>query len=123
MKLILIFLFVQMSMMAFGQTTTKFAKPSDAPVDSITFITILDIANVTKDGIYLNGYVVNIDYEKAKKLNGKTLRIAGKVSIITGLKNLPKEYDKDGNELIQQGRQDDMKYIESPMIEIIENKR
>ncbi|MGB8358184.1 MAG: hypothetical protein WCD55_06170, partial [Bacteroidales bacterium] len=75
MKLMLIFLFVQLSTTAFSQTTDKLAKQSDVPLDSVTFITILNIANATKDGIYLNDYVVNIDYEKAKRLNGKTLKI------------------------------------------------
>ncbi|MEP7372511.1 MAG: hypothetical protein ABI675_03920 [Chitinophagaceae bacterium] len=52
----------------------------------VTFITKLDIANASKDGIYLNNYVVNISYEKAKKFHGKKIRVTGRVTTIQGLK-------------------------------------
>ncbi|MBN1182423.1 MAG: hypothetical protein JXB49_09065 [Bacteroidales bacterium] len=81
----------------------------------------MDIANTTKDGIYMNGYVVNIDYETAEKLNGKTIKVSGEVTIRQVLDNLPKEYDENGNELIRQGRKNDIKHIESPIIVIIED--
>jgi hypothetical protein len=113
----------QLSTNVFSQTSHKTVKQSEIQSDSITFIVKLNIANATKDGIYLNSYVVNIDYEKAKKLNGKTIKVSGKVTIIKGLKNSPKEYDKEGHDIIQQGRENDTKYIESPMIEIIEMKK
>ena len=88
-----------------GQT-----KPA-ATGDSVSFITTLDIANASKDGIYLNGYVVNIPYEKAKKMHGKRIRITGRVTIIKGVNN------KTSQE--EQGREVITKYIESPKIEIL----
>lgn len=123
MKIILIFFCIHLSTTGFSQTTDKLAQQSDGPLDSITFVTIMNIANATKDGIYLNDYVVNIDYEKAKKLNRKTIKVSGKVTTIKGLKNLPKQYDKEGREIIRQGRENDTKYIEYPRIEIIDNKK
>ena len=87
----------------------KYSKSSNF----VSFITKLNIANATKDGIYLNGYIVNIEYDKAKKLNGKKIRVSGKVTIVKGLKNQPK------TKPISQGRIEDTKHIESPKIEII----
>ena len=89
--------------------------------DTVTFITKIDIENATKDGIYLNGYVVNIDYDRLEKLNGKKVRITGKVSIIRGLKNSPERRGDNANKTAQQGREEDTKYIESPLIKIIED--
>jgi hypothetical protein len=120
MKLILIFLFVQLSTNGFSQTTNNLSKQSDMSFDSTTFVTKLNISNATKDGIYLNDYLVNIDYEKVKKLNGKNIKVSGKVTIIKGLKKMPKEYDEEGHKIIRQGRENDTKYIEFPLIEIIE---
>ena len=120
MKLILIFIFVQLSTNGFSQTTNNLSKQSDMSFDSTTFVTKLNISNATKDGIYLNDYLVNIDYEKVKKLNGKTIKVSGKVTILKGLKKLPKENNKEGYEIIRQGRENDLKYIEFPLIEIIE---
>jgi hypothetical protein len=122
MKHVLIFLFIQLTIQAFSQNNDKSVNQPDIPSDSITFVTKLNIANATKDGIYLNGYVVNMNYDKAKKLNGKTLKVSGKVTIIKGLRNKPKEYDEKGFEIIRQGRENDTQYIESPKVEIISRK-
>jgi hypothetical protein len=73
------------------------------------FITTIDIKNATKDGIYLNGYVVNIPYKEQKKLNGKKVFISGKVTIVKGLEN-----NNDG--IIRQGRKGDTKHILKPII-------
>ena len=108
------FLFLLFTITCLSQTSdtlkTQHSKTSD-----VSFVTKIDISNATKDGFYLNGYVVNIDYEQAKKLNGKKIRVSGKVTIEKGLKNLP------GNE-IRQGREKDTKHIESPKIEIIKKR-
>ncbi|THU37971.1 hypothetical protein FAM09_14885 [Niastella caeni] len=77
-------------------------------------MTTIDIKQATKDGIYLNGYVVNISYDKLMKLNGKRVRISGKVTIVKGLKHY-----NDGE--IRQGRQEDTKHILRPKIKIIDN--
>lgn len=119
MKTIIIFLFLLLSLVSFSQTEDSIAQKHGMPSDTISFDTILDIANATKDGIYLNGYVVDIDYNEAKKLDGKKIRVTGKVTVIKGLKNLPKEYDKNGNEIHMQGRLEDTKYIKTPKIETI----
>jgi hypothetical protein len=119
MKPILIFLFAQFCVFAFSQTADTLNNQSKMTQDTISFITKMNIANATKDGIYLNGYIVNIGYDKAKKLDGKTIKVSGKVTIMKGLKNLPKVYDENGNEIIIQGREEDTKLIESPIIEII----
>jgi len=73
------------------------------------FIATIDINNATKDGIYLNGYVVNIPYNELKKLNGKKVFISGKVTIVKGLEN-----NNDG--IIRQGRKGDTEHILKPII-------
>jgi hypothetical protein len=105
-------LFLLFSLISFSQTKEKSKYHSKTTSNVVTFVTILDIANASKDGIYLNGYVVNISYEQAKKLNGKKIRITGKVTIRKGFKNRP-------NEDIRQERETDSKHIKSPKIEII----
>src|SRR5688572_3110745 len=52
----------------------------------VSFVTIFDKNNETKDGYYVNGYVVNIDYETGQKLHTKKIKITGKVTIVKGLK-------------------------------------
>jgi hypothetical protein len=114
MRLLFILLFFFSSLYTFSQA--KIISDSSITDKSkfVSFITVLDIATVTKDGIYLNGYVVNISYKKAKQLNGKKIRVTGKVSMIKGVNNQP-------GEEIQQGREGDTMYIESPKIKVIKN--
>ena len=80
----------------------------------VSFVTRIDINQATKDGIYLEGYIVNIDYEKIRALNGKTVRISGKVSIVKGI-----EQNTSG-ELVQ-GREDDTRHIFRPRIKLVGN--
>lgn len=80
--------------------------------DMVSFISKIDIADATKDGMYINGYVVNISYGRAKKLTGKTVKITGKVIKV-------KESVKNANGEIQQGREGETKYINFPRITII----
>jgi hypothetical protein len=86
---------------------------SDVKGNKVRFTTIIDIKEATKDGIYLNGYVVDIPYEKMKALNGKKVRISGKVTIVKGNKHYT-----DGE--IRQGREEDTKHILKPKIKIID---
>ena len=102
-------------------TITCFAQGADTAnttgnktLKSTSFVTKIDIHNATKDGIYLNGYVVNIAYEKAKVLDGKTVRISGKVTIVKGS-------PKDDNGEAVQSRQGDTRHILHPKIEVISN--
>lgn len=76
--------------------------------------------NATKGGIYLNGYIVSIDYQRAAKLNGKTIKVRGKVTNVKGLNNQPKEFNKNSQEIIKGGRSEDANHIFSPKIEIID---
>jgi hypothetical protein len=96
-----------------------FAQATDTlktqPIDTsriVSFVSKLDFANVTKDGVYLNGYVVDISYEKARRLDGKKIKVTGKVRIVKAARNQPSED-------IQQGRETETRYIDSPKIEII----
>ncbi len=78
----------------------------------VSFITTIDIKNATKDGIYLNGYVVNIPYEKLTELNGRKVRISGKVTIVKGLMD---NNDKE----VKQGRENDTMHILKPKIKVL----
>lgn len=86
-----------------------------APFDSagclkVSFIARIDITNATKNGIYLGDYVVKIPYNKLVKLNGKTVRISGKVTVIKGISNM-----------YEQGRSTDTKHILKPKIKVLNN--
>jgi hypothetical protein len=81
----------------------------DKKSNRASFVTKIDINQATKDGIYLNGYVVNIP-----KLNGKKVRVSGKVTVVKGLKHY-----NDGQE--RQGREEDTKHILRPKIKIVDN--
>ena len=78
-------------------------------VDSVTFLAAIDLRMVTKDGIYLNDYVVNISYSELQKLDKKQVEITGFVTIIKGIVS---NHD--------QGRNKDTKYIENPSYRIID---
>lgn len=104
------------SLLSFSQQTDPSKAPGKEP-KRVTFITKVDIANATKDGIYMNGYVVNMDYEEAQKLNGKIIKVSGKVKVVKGLDSDSKE--PNGNMPAKQGRSGDMKHILSPKIKII----
>ncbi|MES2850507.1 MAG: hypothetical protein V4685_15715 [Bacteroidota bacterium] len=106
---------------SFSQTNdTSEKQATTSKPGRVSFIATIDIASTTKDGIYLNGYVVNMSYDQIEKLNGKKVRVSGKVTIVKGLNNTPKIYDEKGNELIRGGRNSDTKHIQSPKIEIIQ---
>lgn len=96
------FLFLVFSASCFSQENDTLKTLNSKTSNFVSFITILDIAQASKDGIYLNGYVVNIEYKQAKKLNGKKIRVSGKVTIVKGLKNLPlvNRFDRDGKKIL-----------------------
>jgi len=119
MKYRLSLLFILFSLNSFSQQTDPSKEPYKTP-RKITFIHKVDIANMTKEGMYMNGYVVYIDREEAEKLNGKTIRVTGKVKIVKGLDSLPKEYNEYGVEIIKGGRRGDSKHITSPKIKILD---
>jgi hypothetical protein len=90
-------------------STGNFAILNSKKDNLANFITTIDIKNATKDGIYSNGYVVNIPYKELMKLNGKKVFISGKVTTVKGLEN-----QNDG--IIRQGRRGDTKHILKPKI-------
>lgn len=106
---LLIVSFFLVSTISKGQETIDSKKRSS---NRVSFIVKIDISRATKDGIYLNGYVVNIPYSRLLKLEGKRVRIRGKVTTAKGLKD-----DKDTD--IKQGRADDTKHIFKPRIKIV----
>ncbi len=112
MRLFVLLIIIHCAAISYGQQ--NISKLSNN-TDTVSFIVKFDKRNATKDGYYLGGYVVNIDYNKAKKLNGKTIRITGKVSIE---KSISSKQNADSSTIIQ-GRSKDIKHIESPIIEII----
>jgi len=111
MKYILTILLIFFQQLSFSQAK-EITNQSDTSSRKVSFITTVDIASLTKDGIYMNGYVVNISRKKVEKLDGKKVRVTGKVTVVKGIKNLP-------GEPIQQGREVDTKHILTPKIEII----
>tara|TARA_R100000951_G_scaffold82893_1_gene70587 strand:- start:616 stop:945 length:330 start_codon:yes stop_codon:yes gene_type:complete len=78
------------------------------------FETTIHKENATKDGIYLNDYVVKISYDSILKLDNKKVIIKGRYTIVKGLN--PKDTVK------RQGRSSDTKHILNPKIKIIESK-
>ena len=42
--------------------------------EKVSFETIIDLSKATKDGVYINGYVVNISYSDLVKLNKRKLK-------------------------------------------------
>ncbi len=106
-----------MTIVLFGFSQTN--NSESAKIESVTFEVKVELKNATKDGIYLKGYVVNIEYEDLKKLDGKTIEVSGIAIIRKGLWNTPEEYNDQGNEILKQGRKYDVKYIEKPSYRII----
>lgn len=95
--------------LAWGQHPDAVTNPSGRLVQ---FSVKVDKQLATKDGAYLNGYLVNLPHARIQELLGKTIRVRGRVSILKG-----KTTDRSGN--LQQGRQKDIKYISKPRIMIL----
>ncbi len=121
MKNILTFLLLATALCSCAQQMKTAKNETTDTSKAVTLTVKFDEAGMaTKDGYYIDEYIVNISYDQAKLLDGKKIKITGTYTIVKGLDNIPKEYDKDGNEIIMQGRQGDTKHIESPTVEIID---
>ncbi len=83
--------------------------------ESVSFTTVFLSSNATKEGYYMEGYVVEISEEEAKGLEGKKVRVTGKVTLVAGIGS-----GIDSNGEAVQGRQGDTRFISNPTIEIIE---
>lgn len=116
--LTLIFLFASISL--FAQQTKHAGSTTADTSNTVSFTLKFEETKMTcKDGYFMNGYIVNLGYEEAKKIDGKTIKVTGVFTIVKGLENQPKEYDEHGNILYQQGRLQDTKFINLPKIEIL----
>jgi hypothetical protein len=98
-----------------SDTTMQDKKP-----EAVTFVEKFDAKMETKDGYYLNGYLVNIDRDQARRLDGKKIRVKGTVTIIAGLDSQQQELDSAGNPIMKQGRSKDIRFIADPGIEVVE---
>jgi hypothetical protein len=95
-----------------AEDTLKHVKTKN---ETVSFVATIDIKRATVDGIYLNGYVVNIHYDRLVELNGKKVLISGKVTIIKGLKNKPP------TKPLSSGRYNDTKHILNPKVTILKS--
>ncbi|GEM_PF-6161986 len=41
---------------------------SEKKSDVVSFVTVLEMANATKEGVYMNGYVLNIDFNQGSEM-------------------------------------------------------
>ena len=115
MKHLLILLFLFSGVGSFAQATDKLKIDAQNKSNNVSFVTTLDITKAQKGGFFLNGYFVEIDYEQAKKISGKRIRITGLVTIVKGLKNDP-EYKKG---IQKSGWLENTKHIYNPQIKIL----
>lgn len=123
MRYLLASLCTLFNLTSFSQVADTMKSQSVQDSERIMFIAKVDIANAVKNGISLDGYVVNIDYAQIKRLHGKTIKVTGKVTIVKGLNSQPKKFDKNGQEIRIAGYAEDTKQILSPKIEVIEQPK
>ncbi|MFT3935983.1 MAG: hypothetical protein QM726_20300 [Chitinophagaceae bacterium] len=110
-----LFLFIFLfQTVCFGQGAKPVKGEADRKEKLADFVTTFHLENPTKDGYYLNGYVVDINYAKAKGLDGKKVRIRGEVTIVKGVGDNKKKP-------LMQGREFDTKHIVNPIITVIKN--
>jgi len=122
MRQLIILFHILFTVTLYGQKKTATKNNNSDTANLVSFIVKFDKRNATKDGYHLGGYVVNINYGQSKGLNGKTIKITGKVSIEKGLDSDTSKNNTSDNLPIRQGRLKDTKHIESPIIEIVKNK-
>jgi hypothetical protein len=113
-KQILFYFFLLASTQSIGQEKGISDTIHSDTAKVVSFIVRFHISNLDKDdAAILNGYVVNIGYERAKKINGKRIRITGKVVLKKSPLNRP-----PGTPVYQQ-REGPYMYIESPEIVVV----
>jgi len=100
MKIFLITVFCLGSLLSFAQK------------DAVSFVSTIKLSKATKEGIYLNGYMVHASYATLKKLNRKTVKITGKVTAIQPVSN-------SKTKLVTQGRAAITFHILHPVITVI----
>jgi len=114
MKIYCLCIGLVLSITGISQNTNKNNEIGPDTLKSVTFIVRFHLSDMDKDdAAVLKGYVVYIGYEKAKNLDGKRIRISGRVRVVT-----PTVEQKPGQPVPQE-RQGSFKYIASPQIEIL----
>lgn len=114
MKALLLCLGIILNVAGLAQQNEANNRSKADTVHSVSFTVRFHISDLDKDdAAVLKGYVVNIGYDKAKSLDGKKIRITGRVTLITST------FERQPGQPIPQERQGPYKYIASPQIEII----
>ena len=106
------FLLLLICLFAFQFSYSQKSRKNKRDVTYASFITTIDSTLATKDGMYLNGYVVNIGWKQSGKLHGKKVKVSGKVTI-------ERAYKKEDNLYIRQGREQVTRHIEQPKIVLL----
>ena len=122
MRQVIILIPILFTVTLYGQKRTAIKNNNNDTINLVSFTVKFDKKNATKDGYYLGGYVVNINYDLSNRLNGKNIKITGKVSIEKGLDSDASKHNTSDTFPIMQGRSGDTKHIESPIIEIVTNQ-
>lgn len=112
MKKLLPFLFLLCTHMSFAQYIKGKTENFKDRSKSVSFTTVVDIQQATKEGLYMEGYVVHISYDKIKALHGKKVKVSGKVTVVKGLQQEDKKEEK-------QGRYTETKHLLFPVITIL----
>ena len=73
------------------------------------------LSNATKDGFYFQDYVVVLDDSVAQRIDGKRVRLTGKVVIIPGIGSGVNERGE-----AVQGRQGDTRKLIQPQVEVLQ---
>lgn len=114
MKLIKLCLLLLISCTGKAQSAEFKTTSTSDSLKRVSFTVRFHLNRMDKDdAAVLKGYVVNIGYEQAKKLDGKRIRITGYVTIITSF------FERQPGQPIPQERGGPYKYIESPEIKVI----
>ena len=124
MKLLLFILFCcSATSFLYAQQSRAKNQPVSDTAKEITIIVKFNKNNGTKDGYYLGGYVVDLDInsKQVQRLNGKDLKITGKLFIEPGLATKPRGgYKKGEITAIRQGRAIDTKHIVSSTYVVVD---
>lgn len=115
MKLSIVFLFVMLTFGVMAQSTETTEQLANTCSQSVSFVAKLDAKKATKEGFYVNGYVVHIAQSQADMYIGKKIKITGEVTIVAGIDNNV----SSSSDPIQQGRSGDTKHIVHPTIELL----
>jgi len=68
MKNIIFLLFNLISLHTYSQSKQSLDMKSEKKSDVVSFVTVLEMANATKEGVYMNGYVLNIDFNQGSEM-------------------------------------------------------